>query len=106
MGHDLAELTTGLASRVNNLAVLESGPNCRKLLEQQDRLTKLSMLAIVKDLNAEQANYKACIKCLNEAIDYIGNGDKKIANVAKAIQLTAKAADSVEKIIKAVAKYV
>jgi hypothetical protein len=100
MGHDLAELTTGLASRVNNLAVLETGPNSRTLLELQDRLAELAMLAIVKDLNAEKTEYQACIKGLNDAIGYIGSADNKIDDVSKAIQLTAKAADLVEQVIK------
>lgn len=102
MGHDLAELTTGLASRANNLAVLESGPNSRTLLVLQDRLVKLAMLAVVKDLNAERADYQACIKGLNDAINYIGNADKKIEKVSKAIQMTSKAADLVEKVLKQV----
>jgi len=102
MGHDLAELTTGLASRINNLAVLETGPNSRTLLELQDRLAELAMLAIVKDLNAERADYQACINGLNEAIDYIGNADKKIDDVPKAIQLTVKAADLIENVIRQV----
>ncbi len=100
MSHELAELTTGLASRANNLAVLESGTDSRTLLELQDRLAKLAMLAIIKDLNTEQAAYKTCIKGLNDAIDFIGNADNKIKNVSKAIQLVSKAASLVEKVLK------
>jgi hypothetical protein len=99
VGHDVAELTTGLASRVNNLAVLESGPDSRKLLELQDRLTKLAMRAIVKELHAEQADYQACIAGLKKAIDYIGKADKKSENVSEAIRLTGKAADLVQKVL-------
>ncbi len=102
MGHDLAEMTAGLASRANNLAVLETGPKSRTLLELQDRLAKLAMVAIVSDLNAEQADYQTCIQGLSEAIDYIGDADKKIKNVAKAIQLTTKAADFVDKLLNKV----
>lgn len=99
MAHDLAELTAGLASRVNNLAVMETGNISRTLLEQQDRLAKLAMVAIIKDLKAEQADYQAAIKGLNEAIAYIGKADKKIDNVARAIKLISKAADLVDKAI-------
>jgi len=106
MGHEVAELTAGLASRINNLAIMESGPDSRKLLEQQDRLAKLAMLVIVNDLHAERQDYQACIKCLKEAIAYIGDADKKITNISKAIRLAAKAADSIEKVVQAASKYV
>ncbi|MGB5082406.1 MAG: hypothetical protein WBO23_16890 [Burkholderiales bacterium] len=95
--HELAELTTGLASRVNNLAVLTTGDACRELLAQQDELAKLAMAAIVKDLAAERANYQRAIAALTEASDFLGNADKKIANVAKAIELVAKAIGAVGK---------
>jgi len=101
MAHDLAELTSGLASRVNNLAVMETGNNCRTLLEQQDRLAKLAMLAIIKELSAERAEYQAAVKGLNEAIAYIGNADKKISEISKAIELLSKAADLVDKALNA-----
>jgi hypothetical protein len=99
VGHDLAELTTGLASRVNSLAKFESGPDSRSLFELQDRLVKLAMLAIIKNLHAEQADYQVSIKGLKEANDYIGNADKKIGNVPEAIKLASKAADLVEKVL-------
>jgi len=79
--HDLAELTSGLASRVNNLAVLTTGDNSRALLGQQDELAKFAMAAIVKDLDAESTNYKDAIAALNAAIRVIGDADKKIASV-------------------------
>jgi hypothetical protein len=101
MSHELSELTSGLSSRVNNLAVLESGNDCRVLLEQQDRLAKLTMAAIVKNLNEEQASYKEALIGLNDAIKYIGEADKKIDNVAKAIKLTAKAIGLVDKALVA-----
>lgn len=100
MAHELAEKTTGLASRVNNLAVNHTGEDSRQLLQEQDRLAKLALAAIVQDLNDEQAEYKAALKGLNEAIDYIGEADKEIEGVAKAIRLVAKAADLVEKVLK------
>ena len=99
MSHDLAEKTTGLASRVNNLAVLQTGVDSRALLEQQDRLAKLALVAIVKDLDAEADEYKAAIKGLDEAIEFIGEAQRKIQDVAKAIRLVKKAADLVEKAI-------
>jgi hypothetical protein len=102
VGHDLVELTAGLASRVNNLAVLESGPDSRTLLELQDRLAKFVMLAIVRDLNAEQADYQASVAGLKEAIDYLGDAGKKSKKISKAIKLASKAADLVEKALSVV----
>lgn len=103
MSHELAEKTSGLASRVNNLAVYHTGEESRALLEQQDRLAKLALVAIVKELSDEHRDYKAAVKGLNEAIDFIGEADSQIQGVAKAIRLAAKAADLVEKALKTAA---
>jgi hypothetical protein len=93
MDHELAEKTAGLASRVNNLAVNQSGNASRQLLEEQDRLTKLEMVAIVKDLNSEQDAYKQAIEGLNTAIKAVEDADADITKVADAITLVKKAID-------------
>jgi ABC-type transporter Mla subunit MlaD len=99
--HELAEKTTGLASRANNLAILYTGDESRTFLEQQDDLTKLALAAIVKDLNAERPAYKAALQGLNDAIQYVGDADQKLTDVAKGIALIAKAISLVEKALKA-----
>lgn len=104
MSHELAEKTAGLASRVNNLAVHHSGNASRRLMEQQDRLTKLELVAIIKDLNDEHEDYKEAIEGLNKAIDAIGEADKKIQKIADTITLIKKAADLVEKAINIAAR--
>lgn len=98
--HQLVENAAGLASRVNNLAVLTAGHDCRMLLEQQDELTKLAMAAIVMDLNAERQAYQTALNDLQAAIAYIGEASKKVADVAKVIKLVAKAIASVCKLLK------
>lgn len=103
MSHQLAEKTAGLASRVNNLVIHQTGDESRTLLEEQDRLAKLQLVAIVKDLSDEHADYKAAIKGLNDAIDFIGDANSQIQQVAKAIKLISKAADLVEKALKTAA---
>jgi uncharacterized protein YukE len=103
MAHELAEKTSGLASRVNNLAVLETGDTSRTFLEEQERLTKLAMALIVKDMNSEDAAYKRALDGVNDAINNIGEADKKLGNTAKVIDLVAKAGDLIEKALKAVA---
>ncbi len=100
MNHNLVEKTAGLTSRINNLAINHIGQDCRQLLEQQDRLAKLLLAAIVKELNAEHKDYLDAIEGLDEAIEFIGDADKKISNIAKAIKLTAKAADLISKALK------
>ena len=100
--HELAEKTTGLASRTNNLAVLYTGDESRTFLEQQDALTKLALAAIVKDLNAERPAYKAALQGLNDAIQYVGDANHQLANVAKGISLIAKAISLVEKALTAI----
>ncbi|MDD1626229.1 MAG: hypothetical protein LUQ26_01950 [Methylococcaceae bacterium] len=103
MSHEIAEKLGGLASRVNNLAVNHSGSDARALLELQDRLADLELVAIVKELRSDREDYKTAIQGLNDAIAFIGEATHKIENVAKAIQLTAKAAELVEKAIKTAA---
>lgn len=103
MSHELAEKLAGLTSRVNNLASHHSGSDSRALVEAQDRLTKLQLVAIVTDLGSVDDNYKRAIQGLNEAIRFIGEATTEIENVAKAIQMIAKAADLAEKALKAAA---
>ena len=103
MNHDLVEKLAGLASRVNNMAILHTGETSRQLLEIQDNLAKLALLAIKMDLNQEQSSYQEALKGLNEAINYVGEANKDIEGTAEAIQLVVKAVDSVEKVLKKVA---
>lgn len=103
MGHELAEKVGGLASRVNNLAVHHTGSDSRALLELQDRLAKLELVAIVKELKSEHEDYKKAIQGLNDAIALIGEATKQIEKVAEAIQLVAKAASLAETAIKTAA---
>ncbi len=104
MSHELAEKTAGLASRVSNLAITHTDDDSRNLLEIQDRLADLSLAAIVRDLDEEAVAYQKAIKGLNDAIDFIGEADGQIANVAKAITLASKAADLAEKALTSAAK--
>jgi len=99
--HDLAEATTGLASRVNNLAVLATGDDSRTLMEQQDELAELAMAAIKQDLDAESASYKSAMSALNDATQFIGDADKKISNISKGISLVTNAINAVKKVVGA-----
>jgi hypothetical protein len=101
--HELSEKLAGLASRVNNLAVLHTGADSRKLLEIQDRLSNLVQLTIVKELNSQHEAFIAAINGLNDAINFIGETTEKIEKVAKAIKLASKAAALAEKAIKTAA---
>lgn len=98
--HALAEKTAGLASRCNDLAVELTGPPSRSFLEVQDRLIKLQIAAIVKELNQKHAAYKSAIKGLDEAIDFIDKATVSIERIAKGIKLAAKAADLIEQAIE------
>ena len=97
MSHELAEKTAGLASRVNNLAVNQSGNHSRQLLEEQDKLIQLEMVAIVKDLDGEHIAYKKAIDGLNKAIKAVEDADKDITKVANAIALVKKSIDLIAK---------
>jgi hypothetical protein len=97
--HDLAEQTTGLASRVNNLAVQTTGQDSRQLLEQQDILSKLAMAAIIKELDAGQADYRNAVTLLTNAIAQVDTALQKASEVANAINLVAQAINAVSKVV-------
>jgi exonuclease VII small subunit len=97
--HNLAERTSGLASRINNLAVETSGKDSRALMVKQDELTKLAMLAIVKDLDASDQGYKEAVTSLEEAIQFIDTGNQAIQKVTDTINLVTKAINMVTKVL-------
>ena len=97
--HNLAERTSGLASRINNLAVETSGKDSRALMVKQDELTKLAMLAIVKDLDASDQNYKDAVASLEETIQFIDTGNQAIQKVTDTINLVTKAVNMVAKVL-------
>jgi exonuclease VII small subunit len=97
--HNLAERTSGLASRVNNLGVETSGKDSRALMVKQDELTKLAMLAIVKDLDASDQGYKDAVASLEEAIQFIDSGNQAIQKVTDTINLVTKAINMVTKVL-------
>jgi len=96
--HALVEGLAGLASRVDTLSHLTEGDDSRTL-EQEDRLAKLTLVAIALDMDATNAKYKDAVSRVQGAIDAIGDGDKRIRNVAQVISKVAKALDVAEKLI-------
>ena len=97
--HALAEGLAGLASRVDNLAHVTTGDDSRTLEDQEDRLAKLTLVAIAVDMDATNAKYRNAVKRVQAAIDAIGDADKKIQNVARVIAGVAKALDVAEKLL-------
>lgn len=103
MSHDLADSVTQLGSLLGKLPKPKSGLHQNELIEVQDRLAKLELVVIVKDLKAEHADYKAALQGLNEAIAFIGNATQDIGKVVRAIHLAATAATWVEQAAKTAA---
>lgn len=97
--HDLVEMTSGLASRVNNLAVQATAVESRTLMSQQDQLAKFAMAAIVQDLDAGQADYQNAVSLLANAITQVDAALQKVAEVTKAIDLVAQALTAVSKVV-------
>ncbi len=97
MNHELAAEISGLASRVNNLAVLHTGDDSRTFLQQQDQLAKLALAAIARDLNAQDSAYQAALQGIRTANAYLGDASKQLADAAKGIKLVAKAITLVTK---------
>jgi phage host-nuclease inhibitor protein Gam len=103
VAHELAEKTAGLASRVDNLAALETGDTSRELERQQVRLEKLALVAIAEDLDASAGSYQAAIASLTAAIAAVGEADRSMKEIGKIIELVSKTADLVEAALKAAA---
>jgi len=99
MSHQLVEKTAGLASRVSNLVIHHTGQYCVQLMEAEDRLAKLLLAAIVKELKSEHEAYQAALQGLDEAIAYIGEAERAIDGIARAIRLTNKAIALLEKAV-------
>jgi len=70
--HALAEGLAGLASRVDSLSHLTSGEQSRTLEDQEDRLTKLALVAIARDMDAANAKYRTAVIRVQVAINAIG----------------------------------
>lgn len=98
--HELAERLAGLASRVDNLMHLTIGEDSRTLEDQQDRLVKLSLVAIAQDMDGTNKKYQNAVARVRAASEVIGDADKQIQNVAQIITLVAKALDAAEGILK------
>src|SRR3989442_15843825 len=83
--HALAEGLAGLASRVDNLAHVTTGDDSRTLEDQEDRLAKLTLVAIALEIDATNAKYQDAVKRVQSAIDANGDADRKIQNIAQVI---------------------
>ena len=97
--HTLAEGLAGLASRVDSLSRLAEGADSRALEAQEDRLTKLVLVAIAQEMDATNAQYRDAVSQVTAAIGAVGDADKKIQKVAEVITLIARALDAAEKVI-------
>jgi hypothetical protein len=98
--HELAECLAGLASRVDNLMHLTIGEESRTLEDQQDRLVKLALVAIARDMDATNRKYQTAVTRARAASEAIGDADERIQNVAAVIGLVAKALDAAEGLLK------
>src|SRR5690348_24042 len=98
--HELAEKLAGLASRVNDLAVDTTGDDSRTLLALQDQLSDMALAAIVTALDEETARYKKAVNALDAAIEEIGDETAAVEQVTRIIELTKKAADLAEALLK------
>jgi hypothetical protein len=97
--HALAEGLAGLASRVDSLSRLAEGGDGRALEVQQDRLTKLVLVAIAREMDAANAQYRDAVTQVTAATGAVSDADKKIQKVADVIALIAKALDAAEKVL-------
>ena len=96
--HDLAEQTAGLASRLNNLAILTSGAESEKFMELRDQLARFAMMAIENELDDEKADYQTASNVLAQAIAEAGLALTLEADVSKVIGQTEHAIAAVSKV--------
>jgi hypothetical protein len=81
--HELAERLAGLASRVDELGHLTVGEDSRTVEDQEDRLVKLALVAIAREMDATNKKYQRAVKRVREASGAIGEADEQIENVAE-----------------------
>jgi ABC-type transporter Mla subunit MlaD len=98
--HALAEGLAGLASRIDSLSQLAEGRDKEALKVDADRVTKLLLVAIARDMDATNAQYQDAVNQVTAATGAIGDADKKIQKVADTIAMVAKALDVAEKVLK------
>jgi hypothetical protein len=98
--HELAERLAGMASRVDELGHLTVGEDSRTVEDQEDRLVKLALVAIAREMDATNKKYQRAVKRVREASGAIGEADEQIENVAEIIKLVAKALDAAEGLLK------
>jgi hypothetical protein len=96
--HDLAEQTAGLASRLNNLAVLTAGAESRKLLSLRDRLSTFTMKAIETPIDEQKADYQTASNFLAQAIAEAGLALTREAEVSEVAGHTEHAIAAVSKV--------
>ena len=96
MNTELIEKTAELAARIDNLVVHQPEKYHRQLLALQDQLAKLDLVIIVKELNAEHEAYQRAIAGINQAIDFIGEAERKITKINEAIDGIVQAINSIE----------
>ena len=96
--HDLAEQTAGLASRLNNLAILTSGAESEKFMELRDQIARFAMMAIENELDDEKADYQTASNILAQAIAEAGLALTLEADVSKVIGQTEHAIAAVSKV--------
>lgn len=96
--HDLAEQTAGLASRMNNLAMLTTGAESEKLQELRDQLARFTMMAVETELDEEKADYQSACNFLAQAIAEAGLAYTREAEVSKVISETERAMAAVGKV--------
>jgi hypothetical protein len=98
-----AALPTG---RFDTLAAAAKGVEARTtetgriLQDQQDRLVKMALVAIVQEMEATNRKYQTAVKRVTEATEAIGDADESIQNVAEIISVVAKALDAAEGLLK------
>jgi hypothetical protein len=100
--HELAENLAGLASRVDNLVHLTLGNDSRTLQDQEERLAKLTLVAIARDMDATNELYRDAVTSVQAATSLIGDADKRIQHIAQVIKAVADAVDAAEQVLKKV----
>jgi len=95
--HDLAEQSAGLASRVNELALLTGGTESQQLMEQRDRLVQLTITAITSELDEEKAEYQSASNLLMQAIAQAGLAENMGADIPRVIEQVEQAIVVLEK---------
>lgn len=97
--NELSQQLSALANELATLATSYKDQNGKRLLDLQDQLIDLANAASLKQLKESDENYKDALAQIQNAMDIIAKGSKKIDTITKVIGIVGKVLESTAKAV-------